>query len=91
MTKKDMARVTAYRMSDKQSLHDAYGRFSNAKAEAWRYCEDLMNMYDGEGLKVIGANSSFFSAGFLFEEDGKKKLMYITHGGDYKIDLEEDK
>lgn len=89
MTKRDRKRAIAYLMSDKHSLYDAYGRFSNAKAEAWRYCEELKNKYNGEGLKVIGANSSFFSAGFLFEEDGKQKLMYITHGGNYKIDMED--
>ena len=88
MNKKDRQIVRAYEWSDKYSLYRAYKSFSQAKAEAWEYCEALCEKKGGRGLKVIGANSSFFSAGFLFEEDGRKKLMYITKSDDRVIDLE---
>lgn len=90
MNKKMRKAYTSYLMSDRYSLYDAYGSFSKKKAEAWEYCKKLKEKYDGKGLKVIGANSNFFSAGFLYEEDGKKKFMYITHGGDYTTEIEED-
>ncbi|MBQ1296758.1 MAG: hypothetical protein IIY21_22125 [Clostridiales bacterium] len=89
MNKRDRKIVEAYEWSDKGSLYGAYRSFSQRKAEAWEYCERLYKEKGGHGLKVIGANSSFFSAGFMFEEDGRKKLMYITKGDDRVIDLED--
>lgn len=71
------------------SLYDAYDRFSEAKAEAWKYCEERKKEKCGHGLKVIGANSCFFSAGFEFEEEGANKFMYITHTDDYVWEVEE--
>ena len=91
MTKREAKILSGYRMSRKYSLYDAYGSFSKAKADAWNDCKKLCDEKKGKGLKVIGANSSFFSAGFLFEEDGEEKLMYITHGGNYEISIREDK
>ena len=89
MNKRDREIVRAYEWSDKYNLWRAYGSFSQRKAEAWEYCEALCIEKDGRGLKVIGANTAFFTAGFLFEEDGRKKLMYITKGDDRVIDLED--
>lgn len=77
-----------YKQSDMYSLYDAYGRFSHAKRDAWRYCEDLCRKYDGHGLKVITVNTSQFTAGFEFEEDGKGKFMYITKASDTVVDIE---
>ena len=85
MTKKMESAYWRYKMSDRFNLYQAYNSFSKAKAEAWEYCEKLCEEYNGKELKVIGANSNFFSAGFLFEEDGKDMFMYITHGGNYKV------
>ena len=87
MNSKIQKAYAKYLMSDKYDLHDAYGRFSNKKYEAWKYCQKLCEEHDGRGLKVIGANSSFFSAGFMYEEDGKENFMYITHGGDYSAEV----
>ena len=78
-----------YLLSDKHNLYEAYDSFSSKKAEACEYCKKLCSEKNGRGLKVIGANTSFFSAGFLFEENGRKKLMYITKGYNRVIDIEE--
>lgn len=88
MNKRDRGIVESYKWSDKYSLYRAYRSFSQAKAEAWEYCENLCREKGGKGLKVIGANSNFFTAGFLFEEDGKEKLMYITKWDNRVIDLD---
>ena len=79
--------LRAYNWSDKLNLYMAYGRFSEKKAEAWEHCEELCKEKHGWGLKVIGANSSFFSAGFMFEDEGVRKLMYITHMGEREIEV----
>lgn len=89
MTKKNRSILTSYLMSDKRNLNDAYASYSTKKAAAWEYCKELCKEKNGRCLKVIGANSNFFSAGFLYEEDGFEKLMYITHGGDYPITIDE--
>ena len=78
---------SAYKRSTTYSLDSAYGTDSSAKARAWRYCEDLMNQYDGYGLKVIGHNYHTFSAGFMFEQDGKEMFMYITHARDTAVEV----
>lgn len=88
MNKRDMEILRNYEKSSTHNLYEAYGRFSNRKAEAWRYCEALCKANDGKGLKVLGANTNFFSAGSLFtDEDGNECLMYITHANDRKIVL----
>lgn len=88
MNKKDTEILRSYERSSTHNLYEAYGRFSNKKAEAWGYCEELCKKHDGKGLKVFGANTNFFSAGFLFtDEEGNECLMYITHTNDRKIVL----
>lgn len=81
-------KIVDYEMSDKHNLWDAYGSFSEGKRDAWEYCQKLCKEKNGSGLKVIGSNTSFFTAGFVFEEDGQKKFMYITKGSDTAVDYE---
>lgn len=88
MNQREADAYRRYRNSDCYSLWQAYDSFSRQKEEAWLYCEDLCQKKNGRGLKVIGHNTSFFSAGFEYEEDGKRMFMYITHGGDYPIEIE---
>ncbi len=82
-----MSHYEDYKKSTAHSLRDVYGRFSAAKENAWRYCEDLMQMFDGYGLKVIASNGYMFTAGFMFEEDGKTMFMYITPSRDVAIEV----
>ena len=76
-----------YKMSSATSLHDVYGSFSRAKAEAWKYCEELMQRFDGYGLRVISSNGWMFTAGFMFEEDGKQMFMYISPNRDIAVEV----
>ena len=88
MNKKDAGILRRYEESSIRNLSEAYGRFSNRKAEAWKHCERLCKESDGKELKILGANTNFFSAGFLFtDEEGNECLMYITHAGNRKIVL----
>lgn len=87
MTKAQRGHYEMYCRSTDYSLYDAYGRFSQAKANAWEYCENLMREKDGRGLKVVGHNCNVFSAGFIFEENGKEYFMYITPTRDEVIEI----
>lgn len=87
MTKRDRQIVEAYKDSTKWNLWFAYKSFSKAKDRAWDYCEYLCKEMNGKDLKVISANTSFFTAGFLFYEDGQEKLMYITKSDNRAIAL----
>ena len=90
MNKREREAYERYLRSDMLTLYDAYDRFSRAKEEAWEYCKTLKDQKAGRGLKVIGASTHFFSAGFLYEEDGKPMFMYITHGSDTPVDLSKE-
>ena len=85
MTKKDLDVYKRYMISRDYSLFDVYGSFSKRKRDAWEYCKRLCKQNDGIWLKVLGANSNFFSAAFMY--DNGNKLMYITHSNDRTIDI----
>ena len=78
-----------YNYSDMYELWDAYGRCSQSKRNAWDYCKGLMHKMNGYGLKVISANTFQFTAGFEYEENGKKMFMYITKASDTSAEIEE--
>lgn len=78
----------AYQRSTSYELYDVYGRYSSAKAKAWDYCKELMYKFNGYGLKVISANGYQFTAGFMFEEDGKTMFMYISKSHDIAVEVE---
>lgn len=77
----------AYQNSTSYSLRDKYGSYSKEKEDAWKYCENLMAQFDGWGLKVISANGWMFTAGFMFEEDGKTMFMYISKHHDIAVEV----
>lgn len=79
MNKRDENIIRSYNNSHMHCLNDAYKTTSAAKKDAWNYCESLMYRHKGHGLKILGASTYAFSAGFMFEDEGKPKLMYITH------------
>ena len=81
------ANVNAYLNSTMFHLLDAYQRFSQNKANAWDYCESLMAKKNGHDLKVISKNTFIFTAGFLFEEDGKEMFMFITPNYDQAVEM----
>ena len=86
---KRMARANygAWRNSRYTDLRSAYGRYSKDKADAWDYCMKLCYEKNGEGLKVISANSWRFTAGFEYPdaETGELYFMYITKEYDQSV------
>lgn len=73
-----LSHYDAYKTSTATSLRDAYGTYSGAKDDAWDFCKELMYKFNGYGLRIIAFNRYVFTAGFMFEEDGKQMFMYIT-------------
>lgn len=84
-----LSRYEDYNRSYAYDLSDVYGRYSKAKAQAWRYCENLMVKHDGWGLRVISHNTSMFTAGFLFRDPDTDalKFMYITKTSDTAVEV----
>ena len=92
MERNAKANIARWESSYMYSLHDAYGRFSDAKARAWEYCRDKLTEKNGRGLKVISRNTNIFTAGFVFmdyEDNNKVKFYYITPSYDVVVDYEE--
>ena len=82
-----MSHYEDYKRSTYYSLRDVYGSYSRAKEEAWEYCKELMYKFSGYGLKVISYSRYLFTAGFMFEEDGKQMFMYISPSRDIAIEV----
>ena len=59
-----------------RTLDDVYGRYSPAKYRAWRDCERRCAEKGGYCLSVISHNTSYFSAGFMYEGE-KGKMFYV--------------
>jgi len=83
------ANIGAWRNSRYTDLRSAYGQYSREKADAWEYCQDLCRKKNGEGLKVIHANSWKFTAGFVYphQDTGELMFMYITKSYDQEVSL----
>ena len=77
----------AYLKSTTCELSQAYGRYSPAKLKAWNYCKELMWDLQGHGLKIISHNGYQFTAGFMFEENGKEMFMYISKAHDIAVEV----
>lgn len=77
-----------YCRSSHRTLSDVYGRYSTAKDNAYNYCVDLMEKYNGNDLRIISYNTFMFSAGFTFEvldsetNEVKRAFCYITPSHD---------
>ena len=66
-------------------LYHAYERFSQAKTNAWEYCERLEAEFNGTGLRIISYNSCVFTAGFtgVDPDTGEVMFMFITKTKDW--------
>jgi hypothetical protein len=77
-----------YTNSTLYGLYYAYAKPSIAKQNAWNYCVNLMDKYNGYGLRVISYNTFMFTAAFLFlDENGVVNMMYITPNYDIAIEF----
>ena len=91
MTKVAQQKIENYRRATATELWDVYGSFSKGKVNAYKYCKELQEEYNGYDFRICGANSHQFSAGFLYRDgDGIEHLMYITKSQNHDIRLDEE-
>lgn len=77
--------IRGYFNSHFYGVEQFYNRPSYNKIRAERDCIDRMNSINGRGYKVLGGNSSFFTCGYLSEDEN---TLYIeTHCNIFEIDL----
>ena len=79
--------ISKYELSEDYNLDNVYKSYSRNKSLAWDYCKNLMEKYNGHGLKVISHNLNMFTAGFIYESGDDEYLMYITKSADSPIKL----
>lgn len=79
----------AFNRSDAYDLYAVYGRFSQAKANAYEYCRAREREFDTYNGVITGANTCTFSYAFTGLCEGKEYLVYITKDHDYAIALED--
>jgi hypothetical protein len=72
-------------------LEDVYGRYSAAKAKAFRYCEELCKELNGYDLCITAHNTMAFTVGFEFPhpETGEVCVAKITRDYNYFAPLDE--
>ena len=93
MNQRDLGIVRRYQESNMFNLDDAYGRYSREKREAWNKCRRIYHERPEPDsvrspLKVIGANTFQFSAGFSYTTAHLETFfVYITANGvrEFKI------
>lgn len=70
----------------KKTLYDAYGKPSQRKVEAYKYCMDVCRNHDGFNDYIISYNCHFFTFGFIYYDiHGMQHVVYITATNEYDI------
>lgn len=72
-----------------RDLDDVYGRYSSAKAVAWRDCERKCAERNGYGLSVITYNTNVFTAGFTYEGEMGKMFFVMMPSYDGEVCVED--
>lgn len=88
MTKKEKGFIASYNYysSNPKRIRDCYVNPSGAKIAAEERIIREMVSRDGRGYTVCGTSCDFFSAGYIFQKDGKEYLCYHTHSRTYTIE-----
>ena len=71
--------------STENTIYKAYCRPSRYKVAAFERCEDIMREFDGYSLRIVGHNSSQFSAAFVTDDT----FYVITKENIYRMPLSE--
>lgn len=76
------------KLNDGSSLYKIYKSWSEEKEDAFNRCRKLKSNLNGFDACLCGHNCDKFTYAFLFIEDNKTYLAYITKDNDYKIEYE---
>ena len=78
--------VEAYYKSTKHALKDVYAKPSAAKQAAFKRCQKMCELENGDRLRVISAGRQFFTVAFEVTTTlGATELRVITKEHDYLI------
>lgn len=80
ISKKAMGANLEYNRSNVYTIWEAYKSPSYIKEKAYWAIRNEMNDLGGHGLKITGANSSFFSCAYILGD----KLIYHTYAHRYE-------
>lgn len=80
MTKRQNEIINKYNQSTNYCLDDVYFSYSTYKARAEKAILKEMELQNGWGYKILGANSCTFSCAYLRQnaEDGQIEIVYHT-------------
>lgn len=84
--KAERLRVSFRHMQSAYSIYALYERPSQAKINAWDYCENVCTRLEGYNNSACG-NTCTFSYAFMCLVNGINKLVYITKDNNYICDL----
>lgn len=87
-TQKAESIYDAFRRSSDVTLYDVYGRYSQAKADAYEYCRKREQEFNSCNGVITSYNIFQFTYAFIGLCNGKHYLVYITKSADYAIELE---
>lgn len=88
-TQKGASMLHSYQSWNYSELDQVYGSYSNAKAQAHRWCrEQFVNDRESHDFRIGNANTSSFCAGWKTKYEGKEALRYETYRNSYIIILE---
>lgn len=79
MTKKQQALWEQYKRATKRELGECYANPSAAKRQAYNCISMQCSMLNGWGIRIPSYNTMMFTMAFLYKEDGKTMLHYVTN------------
>lgn len=80
MNKRMAAAFNSYNNSSAYELRNMYRSWSDKKQAAFENCRRACADHGGQGLRIISANTNFFTVGFTYVDDSNNKhFVYITH------------
>ena len=90
MTKKQLKeKYRQYLKAPRRRVYDVYAKPSVNKLRAERNILDYMLDQDGYGYRVISYNTSFFTVGYIIQNDEGKLFVYETAQHRYYLPLDD--
>ena len=82
MNKRITAAIEKYNNSTACELRQVYKSWSDKKQEAFNNCRKACVDQGGHGLRILSANTSFFTVGYTYTDSSDNThFVYITHAG----------
>lgn len=88
MTQKEKGMVWSYEHAKARDIHEAYGRPSARKVNAFTHCREAAYMLNGYDCRIPSACTHFFTFAFRYRDaEGQERMQYHTHANVYDFAL----